>query len=172
MSAEPTAIIVTEPIDLEARYASEYYLNVTSPFGVTNGSGWYKEDTIASFSVDINNLSAPGILGVVRYEEIVLHVERISKSPWGGQRDTRLNCNAAALYNHCGLARPLGSIVPSILVLIVIVAIASIVLIGSRRKARPKSRPMSRRNEKAQASKSAKMGVERRVYTCVLVARR
>jgi hypothetical protein len=65
LTTEPTAMIVSEPIRLEARYGTEYYLNVTSPFGITTGSGWYKKDTTAPFSVDTALLPAPGSLGVL-----------------------------------------------------------------------------------------------------------
>ena len=63
MGAEPTTLIVDRPTSLVAKYEIEYYLSIASSFGVTNGSGWYKKDTVASFSVDRNAIPAAGILG-------------------------------------------------------------------------------------------------------------
>jgi len=69
LNDEPTALPVNEPIRLDARYEAEYYLNVTSPFGVTSGSGWYKNDTAASFSVDTTSMTAPRFLGMLGLRE-------------------------------------------------------------------------------------------------------
>lgn len=70
LNNEPTGMPVNQPIGLDARYEAEYYLNVTSPFGVTSGSGWYKNDTAASFSVDTTSITAPGFLGVLGLREL------------------------------------------------------------------------------------------------------
>jgi hypothetical protein len=64
ISSEPATMVVSEPLALEARYRTEYYLNVTSPFGVTSGSGWHEKDSAVSFSVDADQVPAPGILGI------------------------------------------------------------------------------------------------------------
>jgi hypothetical protein len=69
LAVEPTTIIVNGPATLERRYRTEYYLNVTSPIGSTEGSGWREKDSTAIFSIDKRTALAeglPGILGVKR----------------------------------------------------------------------------------------------------------
>jgi len=56
-------IIVNRPIVIDGRYATEYYLNVTSPVGETQGSGWYRNGSIARFAVEIPRMVALGSLG-------------------------------------------------------------------------------------------------------------
>ena len=46
-------------------YSAEFYVNVTSPIGRTEGSGWYANDTVASFSVDRSTVPAEGFLGML-----------------------------------------------------------------------------------------------------------
>jgi hypothetical protein len=46
-------------------YTAEFYVNVTSPIGRTEGSGWYTNDTVASFSVDRSTAPAQGFLGML-----------------------------------------------------------------------------------------------------------
>lgn len=53
------------PVTLEGRYKTEYYLNVTSPIGKVEGSGWYMKGSIASFSVDRSSVPAEGLLGLL-----------------------------------------------------------------------------------------------------------
>ena len=65
LTNEPKTIVVDRPIVLEARYRTEYYLNVTSPIGTTKGSGWCAKYSTASFSVDMNTYPAPGFLGLL-----------------------------------------------------------------------------------------------------------
>jgi hypothetical protein len=68
-SIEPETIVVKEPMKVEGRYLTEYYLNVTSPVGDTEGSGWYTKDSVASFSVRAATVSAEGpmsLLGLKR----------------------------------------------------------------------------------------------------------
>jgi hypothetical protein len=62
---ELRTIVVDEPLTLKGLYRTEYFLNVTSPFGATGGSGWYPKDSAASFSVDPTAVPAPGILGAL-----------------------------------------------------------------------------------------------------------
>jgi len=62
---ELRTIVVDEPLTLQGLYRTEYFLNVTSPFGTTGGSGWYPKDSGASFSIDPTVVPAPGILGVL-----------------------------------------------------------------------------------------------------------
>jgi len=65
MKTEPTAILVIGPTTVEGRYRTEYLLNVTSPIGKTQGSGWYAAGTAAVFSVDVRSVPAEGILGIL-----------------------------------------------------------------------------------------------------------
>jgi hypothetical protein len=51
-STEPLRIIsVTSPLKLEARYMKEFFVNVTSPFNVVVGGGWYPEGSVAEIKV-------------------------------------------------------------------------------------------------------------------------
>ena len=65
MKTEPTAILVIGPTRVEGRYRTEYLLNVTSPIGKTQGSGWCAAGTVAVFSVDVRSVPAEGILGIL-----------------------------------------------------------------------------------------------------------
>jgi len=56
---------VNEPVTLEGRYVTEYFLNVTSPVGETRGSGWYASGSAASFSIDSTSAPAGGSLGLL-----------------------------------------------------------------------------------------------------------
>jgi hypothetical protein len=67
------------PTNLVATYWTEYYLNVTSAFGSTSGSGWYEKDSVASFSVDMDAFPADGILGILGM--------RKSFKIWAGSQD-------------------------------------------------------------------------------------
>jgi hypothetical protein len=64
-NAELRTIVVDEPLTLEGLYRTEYFLNVTSPFGATGGSGWYPKDSTASFSIGPTAVPAPGIFGAL-----------------------------------------------------------------------------------------------------------
>jgi hypothetical protein len=63
-ATEPTRVVVTGPLTVEGRYTTEYYLNVTSPYGNTEGSGWWPRGSVASFSVDRRTTPAQGLLGL------------------------------------------------------------------------------------------------------------
>ena len=65
LTTEPSSIIVNGPITLIGRYNTEYYLEVRSPIGNTEGSGWYQKDGVASFSVDRTTLSEGGFFGLL-----------------------------------------------------------------------------------------------------------
>jgi hypothetical protein len=64
-SAEPTRVVVNGSLAVEGRYRTEYYLNLTSPYGNTEGSGWYPRDSVASFSVDRATVPAESFLGLL-----------------------------------------------------------------------------------------------------------
>jgi hypothetical protein len=78
-NAELRTIVVDEPLTLKGLYRTEYFLNVTSPFGVTGGSGWYPKDSAASFSIDPIVVSAPGIFGVLGLKKAF--------TGWSGSQD-------------------------------------------------------------------------------------
>ena len=62
-------IVADGPGRLEGRYRTEYYVNVTSSVGRTEGSGWYAKDSVASFSIDSSTVAAEGpmsLLGLKR----------------------------------------------------------------------------------------------------------
>lgn len=65
LTSEPRMIIVNGSLNVEGRYTVEYYVNVTSPVGETQGSGWYRERSTASFSVDRTSVPAEGFLGTL-----------------------------------------------------------------------------------------------------------
>src|SRR6266511_2808277 len=56
------SILFSGAMSLEARFRAEYYLTVTSPFGVAMGRGWYDEGTIAFAS--LSSTSVPGAAGI------------------------------------------------------------------------------------------------------------
>ncbi len=58
-----TRIVVNGPMIVEGRYRTEYYLNVTSPIGKTEGTGWYADGAIASFSIEQTQVPMEGLLG-------------------------------------------------------------------------------------------------------------
>jgi hypothetical protein len=65
ITAESASITVSEPVTVVGQYDTEYYLNITSPIGQTEGSGWYVKDGAASFSIDRTAVPAEGFLGLV-----------------------------------------------------------------------------------------------------------
>ena len=65
ITADAASITVNESITVVGQYDTEYYLNVTSPIGQTEGSGWYVKDSVASFSIDRTTLPAEGFLGLL-----------------------------------------------------------------------------------------------------------
>jgi len=56
-------IIVNRPMVIDGWYSTESYLNVTSPIGETQGSGWYGNGSIARFAVETPRIVALGLLG-------------------------------------------------------------------------------------------------------------
>lgn len=73
LAAEPGTIVVDAPITLVARYRTEYYLNVTSPIGQTNGTGWHTKDTVAYFQVDTSTVPAEGLFGLLGLKRSFTH---------------------------------------------------------------------------------------------------
>jgi hypothetical protein len=94
LRTEPTTITVDQPISLEARYKTEYFLNVTSTIGSTTGSGWYVKDGVVSISVDRTTSPAQGILGLLGL--------RRSFSGWTGSQNfvgTPMNAQSSILMS-------------------------------------------------------------------------
>ena len=69
-NVELRTIVVDEPLALKGLYRTEYFLNVTSPFGATSGSGWYPKDSSASFSIDPTVIPVSGVFGVLGLKEV------------------------------------------------------------------------------------------------------
>ncbi len=63
LAVEPRTLIVGDPMVIEGRYRTEYYLTVKSAIGKTDGSGWYTKDSVATFSVNSTQVPADGVLG-------------------------------------------------------------------------------------------------------------
>ena len=94
LRTEPTTITVDQPISLEARYKTEYFLNVTSTIGSTTGTGWYVKDGVVSISVDRTTSPAQGILGLLGL--------RRSFSGWTGSQNfvgTPMNAQSSILMS-------------------------------------------------------------------------
>jgi hypothetical protein len=72
-------IVVDEPLAVKGLYRTEYFLNVTSPFGATSGSGWYAKDSVASFSIDRTVVPTSGVFGVLGLREAFIG--------WSGSQD-------------------------------------------------------------------------------------
>lgn len=65
LPGELGTIIVDGPTTLEGHYKTEYYVNVTSSIGKTEGSGWYAKDSVVSFSIDKSTIGAEGLMGLL-----------------------------------------------------------------------------------------------------------
>jgi len=67
----PRGVQVSKSITLEAKYVEQYYLNVTSQYGVANGTGWYLSGSRATVGVSGDpganppKVQAEGILGLL-----------------------------------------------------------------------------------------------------------
>jgi hypothetical protein len=51
-NADPLSILINSTLDITAKFTSEYWVSVNSPYGSPAGSGWYAEGTNATFSVN------------------------------------------------------------------------------------------------------------------------
>jgi hypothetical protein len=65
LASDLRTIVVDGPGKVEGRYRTEYYVNVTSSIGRTEGSGWYAKDSVASFSIDSGTIGAEGPMGLL-----------------------------------------------------------------------------------------------------------
>jgi hypothetical protein len=65
LGLKPIEVVVSEPLKIQGRYRTEYYVNVTSQYGKVEGSGWYPADSIAFFSVDRSAVPTEGPLGLL-----------------------------------------------------------------------------------------------------------
>ena len=55
---------------LNAEYKIQYFLNLTSPYGSVSGEGWYDAGSTANISVNPDQLSAGGILGLLGVKNV------------------------------------------------------------------------------------------------------
>ena len=78
-NADLRTIVVDEPLALQGLYRTEYFLNVTSPFGATSGSGWYLKDSVVSFSIDRTVIPTPGVFGELGLKKAFIG--------WSGSQD-------------------------------------------------------------------------------------
>jgi len=122
-------------------YTAEYYVNVTSPIGRTEGSGWYANDTVASFSVDRSTVPAEGFLGMLGLKHSL--VEWVGSDsflgvPVGprGSLVVREPTVILAVWQE-----DWGSVLFNIAVLLVLIAVASVAVILEVRKRRNPGRP-------------------------------
>jgi hypothetical protein len=51
-NANPLRILINSTLDITAKFTSEYWVSVNSPYGSPAGSGWYAEGTNATFAVN------------------------------------------------------------------------------------------------------------------------
>jgi hypothetical protein len=54
---------VTQDMQMRANYEKQYLVQVSSPIGVTTGSGWYNDGAVATIGVTATSIPAAGILG-------------------------------------------------------------------------------------------------------------
>ena len=76
---ESRTIVVNEPLTVKGLYRTEYFLNVTSQFGATSGSGWYPKDGVASFSIDRTVVPISGVFGALGLRKAFIG--------WSGSQD-------------------------------------------------------------------------------------
>jgi hypothetical protein len=62
--SNPRLTYVQHDTNLTAEYENEYYLNVNSSFGITQGNGWYSTGSVATFSVP-DLIYIPSILQII-----------------------------------------------------------------------------------------------------------
>ncbi len=62
--SNPRLTYIKHDTNLSAEYEKEYYLNVNSSVGDTQGNGWYPSGSVATFSVP-DSIYVPGILKII-----------------------------------------------------------------------------------------------------------
>lgn len=149
------ALVTYYPIQIEAKWAKQYYVNVISNYGKVQGVGWYDENSTARLS--INAIVIKRSLMTKRYEEgtlaklsisntvvqsgFVKHVftgwytkegKLISTSP---QIIIEVNCPLVIEVKWKDVPQ-LGIIFSIIAVIIVVITAVLIILMRTRRKKR------------------------------------
>jgi len=87
------SVTMTRPINLNAYWKHQYYLNVISPAGVVSGSGWYDAGSSATISVESTVLTqnktrqvftgwAGGATGQSTTETIVVNAPTVVQASW------------------------------------------------------------------------------------------
>jgi len=51
-NANPLHVLMNSSLDIAAKFTTEYWVSVTSPYGSPQGSGWYAKGTNATFAVN------------------------------------------------------------------------------------------------------------------------
>ena len=51
-SANPLRVLMNSSLDITAKYATEYWVSVDSPYGSPNGTGWYPDGANVTFAVN------------------------------------------------------------------------------------------------------------------------
>jgi len=136
LAAEPETIVVDAPITLVARYKTEYYLNVTSPIGQTNGTGWHTKDTVAYFSVDRSTVPAEGLLGLLGLKR--------SFTQWAGSNNflgLPMEPQGSLIMKEPTTVEAVwqddyGSLVLNIAIVILVVALVGVAVTARKRRSR------------------------------------
>jgi len=74
------SVLMDAPKQITAEYTTQYMLRVISPFGRTEGSGWYDEGSSATFSVT-SPVPVEGLMGILGGKYVFDH--------WSGDSDAR-----------------------------------------------------------------------------------
>jgi hypothetical protein len=121
-------VIMDGPKKVEATYQTQYYLNVTSPYGAVNGSGWYVENQEALATVSPVTVMAEGLSGILGVRHVF---DNWSQDCTGTQPECRVIMDgpkkATAVWRDDYTLTVLGAV-------LLIVAAATLVLL--KRKAR------------------------------------
>jgi hypothetical protein len=129
----PTTIVVSSPATVRGLYETEYYLNVTSPFGSTKGTGWYAANATATFSVEPTSVSVEGVLGLLGMK--TTFVQWVGSSSFLGlsaASQAAVTMSGPTTVEAIWQEDPL-SLLPDLLVMLLIAAIVVIAIITRRR---------------------------------------
>ena len=80
VKSNPRIIYILHDTNLTAEYEKEYYLNVNSSLGDTQGSGWYTSGSAATFSVP-DSILVTGVLQIIP--------DKYLFSKWTGDSNTK-----------------------------------------------------------------------------------
>jgi len=137
LTTEPTTVIVDGPITLQGRYRTEYYLNVTSPFGNASGSGWYTKGSTASFTISSASVPAEGLFGLLGMKR--------SFARWAGSDDflgAPVDLHGSVVMNRSTEIEAIwqddySSLITNVAILFVVIAVLGVaVTVTARRRRR------------------------------------